>query len=68
MASFVSEKKKLSGYLVRFKLYSLERRVGSFKCGGRRCQVCLNVTETEKLTIISTNQDLYYQSRLLDGH
>ena len=46
MASFVSEK-KISGYLVRFQLYSLERGVGSFKCGGRRCQVCLNLTETE---------------------
>ena len=55
MASFRSAKKN-SSYLVRAKLYPLERRVGSFKCGGRRCQVCLNVTETETFTSTSTNQ------------
>ena len=55
MASFRSAR-KISSYLVRAKLYPLERRVGSFKCGGRRCQVCLNVTETETFTSTSTNQ------------
>ena len=35
---------------------NLECRVGSFKCGGRCCQVCLNVTETETFIGISTNQ------------
>ena len=55
MASFCSAR-KISSYLVRAKLYLLERRVGSFKCGGRRCQVCLNVTETETFTSTSTNQ------------
>ena len=48
--------KKISSYLVQAKLYPLERRVGSFKCGGRRCQACLNVTETETFTSTSTNQ------------
>ena len=43
-------------YLVWAKLYPLERRVGSFKWGGRPCHVCLNVTETETFTITSTNQ------------
>ena len=38
---------KLSSYLVRAKLYPLERSVGSFKCGKRRCQVCENVCETD---------------------
>ena len=38
------------------KLYHLESRVGSFKCGGRRFQVCLNVAETEAFTSTSTNQ------------
>ena len=38
MASFRSAR-KISSYLVRAKLYPLERRVGSFKCGGRRCQI-----------------------------
>ena len=55
MASFRSAR-KISSYLVRAKLYPLERRVGSFKCGGRRCQVCLNVTETEAFSSTSTNQ------------
>ena len=39
--------RKLSGYLVRDKLYPLERKRGSFKCGSCRCQVCNNVEETE---------------------
>ena len=36
--------RKLNSYLVRAKLYPLERSVGSFKCRNRRCQVCDNVT------------------------
>ena len=55
MASFHSAR-KISCYLVRVKLYALERRVGSFKCGGRRCQVCLTVTERETFTCTSTNK------------
>ena len=38
--------RQLSSYLVRAKLYSLGRSVGSFKCNGKRCQVCINVTES----------------------
>ena len=38
--------RKLSSYLVRAKLYPLERSAGSFKCNGKRCQVCINVTES----------------------
>ena len=38
--------RKLNSYLVRAKLYPLERSVGSFKCNGKRCQVCMNVTES----------------------
>ena len=34
MASFRSAR-KISSYFVRAKLYPLESRVGSFKCGGR---------------------------------
>ena len=58
MDSFLSSR-KISSYLIRAKLYPLEMRVGSFKFRGRRCQVCLNVTETETLlhlTSTSTNQ------------
>ena len=40
------EARKLSSYLLRAKLYPLERSVGSFKCNGKRCQICMNVTES----------------------
>ena len=38
--------RKLGRYLVRVKLYLLERSVGSFKCNGKRCQIRMNVTES----------------------
>ena len=55
MASFCSPN-KISSYLVRAKLIPLERRVSSFKCGGRRYQLCLNVMETETFTSTFTNE------------
>ena len=55
MASFRSAR-KISSYLVPAKLHPLERCAGSFKCGGRPCQVCLIVKETEVFTSSSTNQ------------
>ena len=45
MMSFQGER-KISSYLVRAKLFPLERSAGSFKCNGKRCQVCTNVTES----------------------
>ena len=45
MVSFRSAR-KLSDYLVRAKLYPFQRKVGSSKCGKRRCEVCNNVTDT----------------------
>ena len=48
--------RKLSSYLVRAKVYPLERKVGSCGCGKRRCQVCLKVTETDSFTSTSTNK------------
>ena len=44
-ASFRSAR-KLSSYFVRAKLYPLQRKVGSSKCGKRRCEVCNKVTDT----------------------
>ena len=41
MVSFRSAR-KISSYLVRAKLYPLERKFGSFKCKGKKCQTCLN--------------------------
>ena len=42
MISFGSAR-KLSSYLVRAKLNPTERTVGSYDCGGKRCEVCINV-------------------------
>ena len=44
MVSF-QERQKFRSYPVRIELYPLERLVGSFKCNGKRCQVCINVTK-----------------------
>ena len=45
MLTFRSSR-KLSSYLVRAKLYPLERVTGSCKCHGKRCAMCLNFKET----------------------
>ena len=55
MISFRSAR-KLSSYLVRAKLYPTERTVGSYKCGGKRCEVCINVNETSAFTSTVTGQ------------
>ena len=49
--------RKLSSYLVRTKLYSLERSVLSFKCSKRRCQVCENVCETDTFKSSVTKEE-----------
>ena len=41
---------KISSYLVRAMLYPLDRVVGSTKCGKKRCEVCMNVSETNTFT------------------
>ena len=41
---------KLSSYLVRAKLYPLERVTGSCKCHGKRYAMCLNFNETSTFT------------------
>ena len=53
MITFCSTR-KLSSYLVRTKLYPLERTAGSCKCYGKRCEVCENVTETSTFTSTAT--------------
>ena len=42
--------RKLNSYLVRAKLYPLERTVGSYKCKSKQCQVCNNITEADSFT------------------
>ena len=49
MVSFRSAR-KLSSYLGGAKLYPLKRKVGSFECKGKGCQVCSNVNETNSFT------------------
>ena len=39
---------KISSYLVRAKLYPLDRVVGSTKWSKKRCEVCLNICETSR--------------------
>ena len=70
MVTFRSSR-KLSSYLVRAKLYPLERVTGSCKCHGKRCAVCLNVNETSTFTSSVThetykiNHKLYFNSKCL---
>ena len=49
MVSFRSSS-KICSYLVRAKLYPIERTVGSFRCGSKRCEVCKYITETNTFT------------------
>ena len=49
MVSYRSAR-KLRSYLVRAKLYPVERKVGSCKCKGKRCKVWKNVLETDTFT------------------
>ena len=50
---------KLSSYIVRAKQYPIERKVGSCKCKGKRCEVCKNVLETDAFT--SSNDPTTYK-------
>ena len=55
MISFRSAR-TLSSYLVRAKLYPTKRTVGSYKCGGKHCEVCINVNETSTFTSTLTGE------------
>ena len=50
MVSFQSAP-KLSSYLVLAKLYPLQRKVISSKCGKQRCEVCNNVTNSTRVKL-----------------
>ena len=49
--------RKLGSYLVRDRLYPIERSVGWFKCNGILCQVCLNVTKTKTFSSTVTKKE-----------
>ena len=57
-APFVSFRsaKNLKSFLIKSKVYPLERKVGSVKCNGKRCQVCLNINETDTFESFQTKQ------------
>ena len=55
MVSFQSAR-EVSSCLVRAKVYPLERTGSSFKCKKSRCQVSLNVNETDTFTSTVTNK------------
>ena len=58
-ASFASLRsvRNLKIFLVRSKVYPLERKVGSAKCNGKRCQVCLNINETNSFNVFKPNKN-----------
>ena len=56
--------RKISSYLVRAKLYPLERKVGSEKCGKSRCEVCLNIQETDTFTSTTTGESFKINHKL----
>ena len=47
---------KISSYLVRAKLYPIERTVGSFRCGSKPCEVWKYITETDNFTSSVTGE------------
>ena len=50
--------RKITSYLVRAKLYPLDRVVGSTKCGTKRCELCSNVSETNTFTSNVTGEHI----------
>ena len=63
MVSFWSAR-KLSSYLVRTKLHPLQRKIGSSKCGQRRCEVCNDVTGTSTFSSTVTGDTSKINHRL----
>ena len=48
--------RKFNSYLVKAKIFPLGHNIGSYGCGKKRCQVCLNVTETNSFTRTATTK------------
>ena len=63
MVSFRSSR-KISSYLVRAKLYPIERTVGSLRYGSKRCEVCKYITETNTFTSSVTGETYKINHRL----
>ena len=48
--------RKMKNYIVRSKLYPVERKVGCRGCGSFRCQVCKSINVTDKFTSFNTKK------------
>ena len=48
--------RKIKDYIVRSKLYPLERNVGCGGCGNGRCQVCKNIKVTDTFDSFTTKK------------
>ena len=57
--------RKIKDYIVRSKLYPLERNVGCEGCGNGRCQVCKNIKVTDIFDSFTTNKS-YKINHLFD--
>ena len=55
---------KIISYLVRAKLCPLDRVVGSTKSGKERCEVCVNVSETNTFTSNVTGETYEINQKL----
>ena len=56
--------RKLSSYLVKAKVYRLDRKVGSKKCAKNRCEVCNYVTDTDTFTSTVTGESFKINHQL----
>ena len=65
MISFRSAR-KLSNYLVRAKMYPINRIVGSKNCGSKRCEVCVNVNERSTFTSTVTGEETFIINHKFD--
>ena len=48
--------RKIKDYIVRSKLYPVERKVGCRGCGSSRCQVCKGIIFTDEFTSFTTKK------------
>ena len=58
MTSYRSSR-KLSSYLVRAKLYPIDRTMGSKGCGKKLCEVCVKICETDTFSSTVTLCSIY---------
>ena len=55
--------RKIKDYIVRSKLYPVERKVGSSRCGNTRCQLCTSIQVTN--TFLASSLNLHIKSIII---